>query len=122
MAAIVYEQFQVFLHSFLCGFLLWFLYDALLILRRTWHHGAVLVAVEDILFWMVAAGMIFSMLYTYNYGSVRGYAVFGVFVGILLHGSCVTGAFLGIYGWILEHIKKCIQKLIKNMSKMRKKD
>lgn len=122
MAAIVYEQFQVFLHSFLCGFLLWFLYDALLILRRTWRHGAVLMAVGDLLFWLIAAGMIFSMLYTYNYGRVRGYAVFGVFVGILLHGSCVTRPFLHIYGFILDHVRKSIQTIIKNMSKKRKKD
>lgn len=122
MADIIYEQFRVFLHSLLCGFLIWCMYDALLVLRKTWHHGTILMAVEDIIFWLVSACVIFSMLYTYNFGSLRGYAFLGIFLGILLHAFCVTGPLIKIYCLILEKIKEILQKFRKMLSKKRKKD
>lgn len=121
MADIIYEQFRVFLHSLLCGFLIWCMYDVLLLLRKTWRHGTIIMAVEDIVFWLVSACIIFSMLYTYNFGSLRGYAFLGVFLGILLHGICVTAPLIRLYELILKQVKKMLQKLTKMLSKKQKK-
>lgn len=121
MADIIYEQFRVFLHSLLCGFLIWCLYDVILLLRKTWRHGTALMAAEDILFWLVSACIIFSMLYTYNFGSLRGYAFLGVFLGILLHGLCVTKPLVTIYCMALDKANITIQTMRTKLSKKRKK-
>lgn len=122
MADLIYEHTNIFLHSLLCGFCIWFPYDVLLMLRRTVKHNAVWMGVEDMLFWTLSACSIFSMLYTYNYGSLRGYVFLGVLLGILLHGFCVTKPLLSLYGLLLEKIKIILQNSMKLVSKMQKKD
>lgn len=121
MADIIYEQFRVFLHSLLCGFLIWCIYDGILLLRKTWHHGTFIMAVEDITFWLTAACIIFSMLYTYNFGSLRGYAFLGIFLGILLHAMCVTKPLIKAYCTALDKINRILLKLRKKLSKKQKK-
>lgn len=122
MAELIYEQAQVFLHSLLCGFGIWFLYDLLLMLRKVFRHGAVLIGVEDILFWLIAAVIIFSMLYSYNYGSLRGYVFLGILLGVLLHVFCVTKPLLGLFGLFLEKMKQIIHNSMNFLSKKQKKD
>ncbi len=122
MADIIYEHTNVFLHSLLCGFGIWFLYDGLLMLRKTVKHGALLLGIEDMLFWLIAAVMIFSMLYSYNYGSLRGYVFLGIIIGIIVHVFCVTKPLLALYCAGLDKLKRILRKMIKNMSKMQKKD
>ncbi|MDE5966803.1 MAG: spore cortex biosynthesis protein YabQ [Lachnospiraceae bacterium] len=122
MADLIYEHTNVFLHSLLCGFCIWFLYDVLLMLRKTVKHNAIWMGMEDILFWILSACSIFSMLYTYNYGSLRGYVFLGVLLGILLHGFCVTKPLLSLYVLLLEKMKIILQNSMKLLSKMQKKD
>lgn len=50
-------------------------------------HRWVAIAAEDILFWGAAGILAFRMIYEKNYGTIRGYAAFGMAFGMWLYYS-----------------------------------
>lgn len=81
------------------------LYDLLRIFRRVVPHGVWAVSVEDVLYWIGTALLVFQLLYQENDGAVRGYALFAVAVGMLLYHQTVSGFLVnsisGILRWLL---------------------
>ena len=71
--------------SVLLGVGLFFLYDLLRIFRRLVPHGNIWIGGEDILYWLLCTGAVFVMLYQENDGMVRGFALAGVVLGMLLY-------------------------------------
>lgn len=89
----IFRETNILLAAIATGALLFFVYDLLRIMRRIIPHGTFWVAVEDILFWMGSAAVIFVMLYQEADGSLRGFSVGGVVIGMLLY-SCLLSRFI----------------------------
>lgn len=79
------------------GVIILVLYDGVRIFRRIVPHGVVAVALEDVLYWIGTALLIFQLLYRENDGAVRGYALFAVAVGMLFYHQTVSG-------WLVSHL------------------
>lgn len=90
----------------LWGGLVLLAYDFLRIIRRLIKHGILLLAVEDIIFWIAAGIFIFAMIYRQNNGIIRGFAVMGMSAGMLLYNRLVRDRLVNI-------IVKLIRLLIK---------
>ena len=75
---------ELFARSFLCGMFLALAYDLLRLLRRLIRHGSLALAVEDLLYWLACAVLVFRMLYEENSGAIRGFAIAAVILGMLL--------------------------------------
>lgn len=84
------------LYCFLTGIGITIVYDLLRIVRRVIVHPYIVVALEDILFWMFASVVLFLLLYHMNNGTVRWFAVFGLFAGMLFYKK-IFGDFLVIF-------------------------
>ncbi len=69
----------------LAGAGLFFLYDILRIFRRIIPHGAIWIGVEDFIYWLICTGVVFVMIYRENDGMVRGFALGGVVLGMLVY-------------------------------------
>ena len=69
------------LHSFLLGAFITFCYDLFRILRRIIPHGIFWISLEDLVFWVMATGGIFYLLYYENNGMFRWFAVIGAGAG-----------------------------------------
>ena len=82
------------LHSFLLGILITLFYDLLRILRRVIPHGAILISLEDLSFWVLAAAGIFYLLYYENNGIFRWFSVIGALAGMLLYKETLSGPFV----------------------------
>lgn len=78
-------ELQFFLISILWGVLIILAYDILRILRRLIPHNAIVLAIEDIIFWVLASLFIFAMIYTMNNGTIRGFSVMGMGIGMTLY-------------------------------------
>jgi uncharacterized protein YggT (Ycf19 family) len=79
-------QEMMFLGSSLfLGAALFFLYDILRIFRRIVWHGNIWIGVEDFIYWVVFTGAVFVLLYQKNDGMVRGFALGGMALGMLLY-------------------------------------
>ena len=77
-------ELELFARSFLCGMFLALLYDLLRLFRRLVRHGNFALAVEDLLYWLACALLVFRMLYEENSGAIRGFAIVAVILGMLL--------------------------------------
>lgn len=120
----------------LVGAALFLLYDILRIFRRIVPHGNLWIGLEDFTYWLVCTGAVFVMLYQENDGMVRGFALGGVLLGMLLYyvllsryvvriNVLVWGGVLGFFGKALSAffrpVKKIIQKLVRFFGKELKK-
>ncbi len=78
-------ELKFFLISILWGILLLAAYDILRILRRIIKHDEFFIALEDLIFWVVASLFIFAMIYQENDGIIRGFCIMGMFLGAVLY-------------------------------------
>ena len=98
-------ELQFFLISVLWGGILLLIYDILRILRRLVKHGAFLVAIQDLIFWVGASIFIFSMIYRENNGIIRGYSILGMMLGSILYHFAVSD-------FVVELITKLLKTLL----------
>ena len=123
--AMILQQVQYFLASFLWGVLLFFLYDLLRIIRKLISHSLFAVFIEDIIFWVVASVFVFQMVFEKNDGILRLFFVFALVSGMYTY-FCLAGnrfsAWIArrIQG-ILEPIGHFFKKVLKSVKNILKK-
>ena len=77
---------NVFLmHSLNMGVYLSLIYDGFRILRRVFSHNDLLISLEDIAFWIYAAGAVFMLMYRESNGMLRWFAILGGLFGVLVY-------------------------------------
>lgn len=91
-------------HSLLMGVIITCIYDCFLIIRRLIKHTIFLISIEDMIFWVICAISVFSMLYRENNGMLRWFAVGGAFLGMLLYKKTISG-------FLVKTISRILQKL-----------
>lgn len=109
----IFRELDFFAVSFVLGILLVLAYDCLRILRRLIRHGAVCISLEDLCYWIVAAFVIFAMLYQKNDGLIRGFSICGIVLGMLLYDkfiSCYTVRYIALF---LKKVIHFIEKVWK---------
>lgn len=79
------NQAHVFLCSVLGGILIAFIYDAFRIRRRAVKSGSIIIYVEDLIYWIIAAIVMFGVVYYSNEGEIRGYIFIGAVIGVVLY-------------------------------------
>lgn len=101
--------------SLLLGVVLFLLYDILRIFRRVVPHGNIWIGIEDFLYWICCAAVVFVMLYQENDGMVRGFALGGIVIGMMLYyllfsrfviriNVAILKTVLGFFGKILHFL------------------
>lgn len=110
--------------SILSGAGMIFLYDFFRILRRVIRHGTVWIAIEDFLYWIFCALLIFAMLYQENDGLIRGFAMGGLLIGMFFYNRFVSPFFIRfaakILGFILGILGKILLVFLKPLKKLKK--
>ncbi len=87
-------ELQFFLISILWGAILLLVYDGLRILRRVIKHDRFFIAVEDLIFWVLASLFIFAMMYKENNGIIRGFSVMGMAIGMVIYHYIISEIFV----------------------------
>lgn len=109
--------------SLLMGAGMGFVYDCIRCVRRLFFHNNVLIAIEDLIFWIVWAFIIIDKIHFYNYGSLRGYVLLGIFLGAVLYACTISCVFIfymsHILCWVRKQLKK-VKKVLKNGGKQGK--
>ena len=80
-------------------------YDVLRGIRHTWKQKKILIAAEDLLFWLAAGIFLFTRCYRWNYGIIRWYFLTGVFLGMLLYTASISQLFLKFVSFLLKRLK-----------------
>jgi spore cortex biosynthesis protein YabQ len=110
MEEFVKNQASTMLDSLYIGMVIMALYDICRLFRRIIPHKRLLRDLEDIIFFAIAGFMVFSLVYSRNSGSVRGYIIIGVLMGMYIYYRSF-GQFL------VKFLGKYINKIINNILK-----
>lgn len=106
----ILKELQFFGLAVLRGVLILALYDIIRIIRRVMPHGIWVITLEDIIYWMITALLVFQLLYRENDGAVRGYALLAVAVGMLLYhrtfSNWLVTRISGVLNWCLGILLK----------------
>lgn len=102
-------ELQFFLISILWGALVLLAYDQLRIIRRIIRHNTFFVAVEDLMFWIFTSVFIFAMIYVRNSGTIRGFSVMGMVIGMLIYHYILSD-------WLVMLISRIILLLLRPFS------
>ncbi len=121
MSEIIFQEADFFMASFLCGVFLLVIYDGIRIIRRTFRHGKVMTAIEDMIFWLISGLMVFVMMYEKNDGTVRGTALLSIGLGMLLYHCFISSYVVGLgYRLIGKPVKKMYSFLFRGLKKIKK--
>ena len=104
------------LHSFLLGAGIAFGYDLFRILRRVIPHGILWISLEDLLFWLLTAGSIFSLLYYENNGMFRWIAVFSAGAGMLAYKRTLSGWFVRLVSGAANGALRLMRKILRKLT------
>lgn len=111
----IHQELVFLLISFALGEGLVMLYDVFRIFRKVVPHGVIWISVEDVLYWIVVALLIFGMIFQENDGLIRGFAIGGILLGMLFFNHFVSPFLIrsisGILKKILEILKKGLKKV-----------
>ena len=106
MADLIYEEVELFAVCLLLGAFLAMVYDAIRIFRMLVPHKEIVVDVEDLVFWLFTAWMVFRTLFYYNRGALRGYAFLGMFLGVLFYTLTISRLLLFVARKIVPVFRK----------------
>lgn len=106
MSQNIQYELQLLILSLLTGAGLMMTYDMLRIFRFLIPHHYILIGMEDMLYWIYAGLITFSLLYEQNDGSLRGYAVVSVFAGMLFYDRLISRSFLRFIKGTMKALKK----------------
>lgn len=100
----VFHQGGLFLGTIIAGFILAFFYDMFRVARRIIPHAPMAVHIEDMLYWLVVAAVMFGFMLKANSGDVRMFSIVGTFIGMVLYALLLSSIFMKfsmeIYGFL----------------------
>jgi spore cortex biosynthesis protein YabQ len=106
-------QAMLFLFTVEAGIAIGIFYDLFRITRKIFHHPNWMIHIEDLLYWIFIALFMFFLLFSKNYGEIRGFALLGALIGNVLYFLTLSPYFMRISTWMINWIKKIIRFLIK---------
>ncbi|HHW31414.1 MAG TPA: spore cortex biosynthesis protein YabQ [Clostridiaceae bacterium] len=83
-------QALIFLYSVAGGIAIAFVYDIFRIKRKTVKTSNFITYVEDIIYWLIVALIMFVVLYYGNEGEIRGYIFIGAIIGVILYALLLS--------------------------------
>lgn len=98
----IFQEADFFAVSVMSGCFMVFLYDILRVFRKLVKHGAVFTALEDVIYWILAALFIFAMLYRKNDGLIRGFAIGGILIGMLFYNHFISPRTVKAVVWLVQ--------------------
>ena len=111
MSIYVISELTYMCKAFVVGFIVILGYNLLIAFRQMVKHNKVIVVIEDLLYWIMAAIYVFVCIYYINEGAIRNSFIFGATLGMLF---CQNIAIKYLKKWgraikmrITRLIKKC---------------
>lgn len=117
MSAEIMGELDFLLRSMLLGVMITFLYDVIRIFRRVVRHGAFLVSMEDLAYWVLVSCSVFYLLYRENNGILRWFVVMGAAAGMLFYKATVGRPFVAFSAWGIGKILGFFGKIFRFLTK-----
>lgn len=103
------QELTLLLVSLAAGNLMVVCYDVLRILRRIISHRMCVVALEDMLYWLLCGCAVFVLLHRRSDGVIRGFVMGGILIGMLAWNHFISA-------YTVEYISRFLQWALKKIS------
>ena len=110
MGDFIREEISVFLEAAWYGMFIAIFYDVLRIIRRVIKHHDIIVGIQDFLFWVIVGVAVFSMIFQYNDGVVRGYIFLALMLGAYIYHKSVSSFLVKYISKVLNFILTLLLK------------
>ncbi|HCR40721.1 MAG TPA: spore cortex biosynthesis protein YabQ, partial [Lachnospiraceae bacterium] len=87
-------------------------------IRRIIRHNGFFLAIEDLIFWMIAGLFIFSMIYRENNGVIRGFSVMGMAIGMVLYHYILSDFLVSFITKIIRALLRPFRFIIKKIKQL----
>lgn len=105
MSSNIQYEARLLVMSFLTGSGLMLSYDFFRVFRILVPHHPIWMGVEDMIYWVYASLITFSLLYSQNDGELRGYVIAGVFIGMILYNNLISRFLLKALKNLVEYLR-----------------
>jgi spore cortex biosynthesis protein YabQ len=112
MMVSVSSQAYIFLCSIAGGMTIAFLYDIFRIFRKAVKTGNAITYIQDLLYWIIVALIMFLTIYYSNEGELRAYLFIGAFIGAVLYALLLSRIIIGSSLFIIRLIIKILKTII----------
>lgn len=106
MTISVSTQAFTFLCSVIGGIAIALIYDIFRIKRKVFKTGRLLTYIEDLLFWLLVAVVMFAMVYYSNEGELRSYLFIGAFIGVVFYAMLLSKPIMNSSLFIINILRK----------------
>lgn len=112
MKLVIMNELRFFLNSIIWGVILLVIYDVFRIIRRIIKHNSFFVAIQDIFYWILCSILIFNMMYEYNNGIIRAFAVLAILIGMLLYHGSVSDLVVDFISMVINKVIDFVKLII----------
>lgn len=109
----VHDQFVTLFMMFVCGNGLGVLFDAYRVLSHRLGIPGWLLAILDVVYWLVAAPAVFRVLYRTNHGEIRFYVFFGLILGISFYFLFCSVLTVRFVVWLFKRVTQAYRLLVR---------
>ncbi|MGL4741890.1 MAG: spore cortex biosynthesis protein YabQ [Sarcina sp.] len=92
-------QFNILIVSIIAGIFIGILFDMYRVIRGV-NHSKILVAIQDVLFWILSGLVIFIFILVFNFGFLTTYVYLLISVGLILYFSILSKKFFRLENFI----------------------
>ncbi len=107
------EQAHLFYIFILTGTLIGILFDIFRILRKSFKTSDFITILQDILFCILSAILLFYTIFKFNNGEIRSYVILGISAGIFLYLFIFSKLFIKVNVKIIDILKNIFKFVIK---------
>lgn len=100
------------LQAIAVGALIPFAYDWLRILRRILPHKQLVVALQDLFFWVICGISVFLWMYRVRGGGLRWFAIAGALTGMCLYKKLFSELLVTYLAKLMSLLLKLLRKLL----------
>lgn len=98
------EETRLLLLSLCYGGVLMAVYDILRVFRRLTRHSFFAVGAEDFFYWIFVGIAVFLFLYRENDGTIRGFVLVGIGLGMLVFSKGISPFAVPAFSWLISRV------------------
>ncbi len=112
---------MLFATAVIWGMMIDAFYNVLRILRQYIKHGSILIGIEDFIFCIITAVVLYMQIFNSNDGIIRWYILFAAAAGIWLHYKTAGRILVKLSGMFANRIKSIAGKISKKCTNLIKR-
>ncbi len=103
------NQAYVFFAMILCGALCTAVFDVFRAVRRYKNSGTGVIAIQDIVFWLIELSIVYMVAFRLNYAKVRAYEIVALVIGSGVY-------FMTISDWVIRLLVRVIDLVVRTFA------